>query len=80
MKTYWRITVNGWGTIYCVGTERQAEKYRADKQWYAGSMAMKAQVERETIPSDEEIYELRDLIRKDALPPRVFRAYLQKEE
>lgn len=80
MKQYWQIFVHSWGTIYCSGTERQAEQYRSNRAWTTGNVASKKLIERASIPYDEEIYELKDLLRRDSNAPRVFRAYPKDEE
>jgi hypothetical protein len=38
---HWVITVNGWGTRYAIGTEQQAEEWRAHKANWERGVAIK---------------------------------------
>lgn len=49
-RTYWKIDVNGWGTLYGYGTEAQAEKFRYHKSNWECSVGRKTKIKKEEKP------------------------------
>lgn len=52
--SYWRIDVLCWGTVYAVGTEAQAEEWRAHKARWEGCVARKTKIKKADLPKGEE--------------------------
>ena len=60
--TYWRIDVSGWGTLWAVGTEAEAEEWRKHKAGWEGSVARKREVSEDALPDDESWRVLSELL------------------
>lgn len=79
MKLYWQITIPQSHTIYCTGTSKQADEYCREKGWLLSTLVERKEISRDLIPSDEEVFDLKDLTKRDAHVGRVFRAYPEKD-
>lgn len=45
----WKITIGGWGTLWCYGTEDEAEQWRAHKAEWEGAIGRKSPCTRDEI-------------------------------
>lgn len=58
---YWRIEVATWGTLYAIGTEEQAETWRAAKANWERSIAKKFEIKKNDLPNGEKFERLNKL-------------------
>ena len=65
-QEHWEITVNGWGTLFAIGTEADAEAWRSHKaQWEAG-IATKRRVNPDEVTPTTGWDRLSELLRRSS--------------